>query len=383
MIAPCISARTAYHLNLHGPNVTLNTNCASGTLALSLAVDELNSGKCDVAIVGGISVQLYHGGYVTQQGQIFSTTGNCRPFDHRSGGTVPADAVVVVVLRGMTNTPTSQQDLYGIIAATYVETILATSSLEKLSPMIDEDIPFSFASKPTKLSKDIVDLVVVDSTDNFCKHHAAALHTKLKSRQRQLLLSLLLVPLQTDVNIETDLRAVGLDSLSYTRLVGTIRYLLGPPSIGTSGPILYPCASFGGVVGFEMIRSMLSRSKPPGIQLVFLDSPSPQVEDGGKMLQEESSTKTPSVDAVVSDVQAENAIARAGYEASTCMQDINVLYIAASSKSSTDSARVENRWFELLPRMTVEKVMGDHTDVGNAQATVNVIEEWHTSRLGQ
>ena len=59
MIAPCISARTAYHLNLHGPNVTLNTNCASGTVALSLAVDELNSGKCDMAVVGGVSVQLY------------------------------------------------------------------------------------------------------------------------------------------------------------------------------------------------------------------------------------------------------------------------------------------------------------------------------------
>ena len=59
MIAPCISVRTAYHLNLHGPNVTLNTNCANGTAALSLAVDELSSGKCDVAVIGDVSVQLY------------------------------------------------------------------------------------------------------------------------------------------------------------------------------------------------------------------------------------------------------------------------------------------------------------------------------------
>ena len=58
-VAPSISARTAYHLDLHGPNITLNTNCASGTVALSLAVDGLRSGRCDTAIVGGISVQLY------------------------------------------------------------------------------------------------------------------------------------------------------------------------------------------------------------------------------------------------------------------------------------------------------------------------------------
>lgn len=58
-VAPCISARTAYHLNLHGPNVTINTNCASGTVALSLAIDALRNHRCDVAVVGGVSVQLF------------------------------------------------------------------------------------------------------------------------------------------------------------------------------------------------------------------------------------------------------------------------------------------------------------------------------------
>lgn len=58
-VAPCISARTAYHLNLHGPNVTLNTNCASSTVALSMAVDALRNNRCDAVIVGGISVQLF------------------------------------------------------------------------------------------------------------------------------------------------------------------------------------------------------------------------------------------------------------------------------------------------------------------------------------
>lgn len=58
-VAPCISARTAYHLNLHGPNVTINTNCASSTVAMSLAVDALRNRRCDVAVVGGVSVQLF------------------------------------------------------------------------------------------------------------------------------------------------------------------------------------------------------------------------------------------------------------------------------------------------------------------------------------
>ena len=53
---------------------------------------------------------------MTQQGQIFSATGNYRPFDHPADGMVAADAVVAVVLTQMTNKPISQRDLYGIIA---------------------------------------------------------------------------------------------------------------------------------------------------------------------------------------------------------------------------------------------------------------------------
>jgi acyl transferase domain-containing protein len=55
VLTPCISARTAYHTNLHGPNVTLSTACSSSLVAMSIAMDHLRSGKCDMPIVGGIS----------------------------------------------------------------------------------------------------------------------------------------------------------------------------------------------------------------------------------------------------------------------------------------------------------------------------------------
>ncbi|CAK5278814.1 unnamed protein product [Mycena citricolor] len=55
-LTPCLSALTAYHLNLQGPNVTLHTACSSGMVAMSLAVDNLRSKTCDVALAGGVSV---------------------------------------------------------------------------------------------------------------------------------------------------------------------------------------------------------------------------------------------------------------------------------------------------------------------------------------
>ncbi|KAG8420282.1 putative PKS/NRPS-like protein biosynthetic cluster [Metarhizium acridum] len=109
---------TAYHLDLRGPNVTVQTNCASSTVALSLAFDAIRSGRCDTALVGGVSVQLYDGGYVTKHGQIFSPRGECNPFDSRADGTVPGDAVVAVVLKKAANHDTQPWSAYANLLGT-------------------------------------------------------------------------------------------------------------------------------------------------------------------------------------------------------------------------------------------------------------------------
>ncbi|EFW99106.1 thiotemplate mechanism natural product synthetase [Grosmannia clavigera kw1407] len=118
LVAPSISARTAYQLNFSGPNVTVQTNCASSTVALSLACDALRLGRCEIAVVGGISVQLFEGGYVTQEGQIFSPQGVCRPFDAKADGTVPADAVAAVVLKRYSAAVQDSSSVYARILGT-------------------------------------------------------------------------------------------------------------------------------------------------------------------------------------------------------------------------------------------------------------------------
>ncbi|KAM3435501.1 hypothetical protein MY4824_004817 [Beauveria thailandica] len=120
MVAPSISARTAYHLNVRGPNVTIQTNCASSSVALSLAFDSLRLGRCDIAIVGGVSVQLFEGGYVTQHGQIFSPSGACRPFDAQADGTVPADAVTCVILKRYSTAVLDGTSMYARILGTAI-----------------------------------------------------------------------------------------------------------------------------------------------------------------------------------------------------------------------------------------------------------------------
>ncbi len=43
----------ARHFRLRGPVQTVSSACASGTLALGMALDELRSGRCDVVLAGG------------------------------------------------------------------------------------------------------------------------------------------------------------------------------------------------------------------------------------------------------------------------------------------------------------------------------------------
>ncbi|KZP12421.1 hypothetical protein FIBSPDRAFT_798902 [Athelia psychrophila] len=115
-LTPPISARTAYHLNLHGPNLTLNTACSSGLVAMSVAVDQLRSGQCDISVAGAVTISFPQEGYVTAKGQLFSPSGHCRPFDHRADGTLPADAVCALVLRRLDDAVRDGDKIYSVIS---------------------------------------------------------------------------------------------------------------------------------------------------------------------------------------------------------------------------------------------------------------------------
>jgi len=95
-----LATRTAYKLNLTGPAINVQTACSTSLVTVHLACQSLLNGECDMALAGGVSIQVpQEVGYLYQEGMIASPDGHCRAFDAKARGTILGSGVGVVVLK--------------------------------------------------------------------------------------------------------------------------------------------------------------------------------------------------------------------------------------------------------------------------------------------
>ncbi len=95
-----LATRVAYHFDLHGPAVSVQTACSTSLVAVALACQSLLSYQCDMALAGGVTITLPQvRGYLYREGGIESPDGHCRAFDARAAGTVEGDGAGVVALK--------------------------------------------------------------------------------------------------------------------------------------------------------------------------------------------------------------------------------------------------------------------------------------------
>ena len=95
-----LATRVSHILNLRGPSVNVQTACSTSLVAVHYAVQALSTGECDMALAGGVTLELPHGrGYLFKENEILSPDGACHAFDHRAQGTVFGSGAGAVVLR--------------------------------------------------------------------------------------------------------------------------------------------------------------------------------------------------------------------------------------------------------------------------------------------
>ncbi|PZF95305.1 type I polyketide synthase, partial [Micromonospora deserti] len=97
-----VATNVSYRLDLRGPSLTVHTACSTSLVAFHLACEALRNGECDMALAGGVNVELPHVGYLGMDG-FTSPDGRCRPFDAAANGTVWGSGVGVTVLKRLSD----------------------------------------------------------------------------------------------------------------------------------------------------------------------------------------------------------------------------------------------------------------------------------------
>lgn len=111
-----LATRLAYKFNFRGPALSALTGCSTTLVTSHLACQSLMLGECDMALSGGITIELRNrNGYLYQDGMMFSPDGHCRPFDSDAKGTVFSNGMGIVVLKRLEEAVAAGDHIYAVI----------------------------------------------------------------------------------------------------------------------------------------------------------------------------------------------------------------------------------------------------------------------------
>ncbi len=116
-----LATRIAYKLDIKGPVFSALTGCSTTLVTPHLSCQSLIMGECDLAVAGGITVELPNeGGYFYEEGMMFSPDGHCRPFDAKARGTVFSNGFGLVVLKRLEEAIKDGDNIYAVIKGSAV-----------------------------------------------------------------------------------------------------------------------------------------------------------------------------------------------------------------------------------------------------------------------
>ena len=116
LLANVVAGRIANRLDLHGTNCVVDAACASSLSAIHLAALELECGRADMVLSGGLDafndIFMY---MCFSKTPALSASGNAQPFNQDADGTVLGEGVGVVVLKRLADAERDGDRIYAVI----------------------------------------------------------------------------------------------------------------------------------------------------------------------------------------------------------------------------------------------------------------------------
>jgi acyl transferase domain-containing protein len=136
-----IAARVAHCLNLSGPVMAVDTACSSSLVALHLARRSLDAGECDIALVGGVSLNLTSTPYqLLEAAQALSPTGRCRAFGAGADGFVPGEGAAAIVVEPLAVAHAFGDHVLAVVRGSAVNNDGRSLSLMAPNPLLQEAV---------------------------------------------------------------------------------------------------------------------------------------------------------------------------------------------------------------------------------------------------
>ncbi|MEU7702699.1 beta-ketoacyl synthase N-terminal-like domain-containing protein, partial [Streptomyces sp. NPDC039028] len=136
-----LAARVAHCLDLTGPALAVDTACSSALVALHLARRSLQAGECDVAVVGGVHLNLTQAGYaLLEKAQALSPTGRCHAFGAAADGFVPGEGGAALVLTRLDEAERAGDPVLALLRGTAVNNDGSSLSLMAPNPLTQREV---------------------------------------------------------------------------------------------------------------------------------------------------------------------------------------------------------------------------------------------------
>ncbi|MGD9302130.1 MAG: beta-ketoacyl synthase N-terminal-like domain-containing protein, partial [Desulfobacterales bacterium] len=116
LLGNVVAGRISNRLDLRGTNCVVDAACASSMSAIHLAILELQSGRSDMVVTGGVDTLndiFMHMCFAKTQA--LSATGDARPFSKDADGTVLGEGIGILVLKRLKEAQKDGNRIYAVI----------------------------------------------------------------------------------------------------------------------------------------------------------------------------------------------------------------------------------------------------------------------------
>jgi acyl transferase domain-containing protein len=164
LVSNIMCGRIANRLDLRGPNYAVDAACASSLIAVDLGMRELVTGRCDLALVGGVNVSTPPIVFMVfcQLGAL-SRREQIRPFDKDADGVLLGEGLGIAVLKRREDAERDGDHIYALLKGVGISS--DGRGLAVLAPRLEgEVLALRRAYETTDISPRTVGLIEAHGT---------------------------------------------------------------------------------------------------------------------------------------------------------------------------------------------------------------------------